>query len=225
MDPQPAAAGVRGRLQEDPTGPEPSYTRSVKPIRGGLLSAIGGLLLLALFLPGLALGAPAKTRMISVNSKGAQGSGGSGNPAISANGRFVTFYSWANNLVPNFYAGVLIRDRRAKTTRRVTPRSLDYGVYSSISAHGRYVAFEADDDIFVRDMETDRTRRVNVGAPTSPAIWASQPLDLRTRALRGFRIWPHQRPGRRLPPQIRQARPRPRPQETEDALRQRELQR
>lgn len=39
------------------------------------------------------------TTRVSVSSNGAEGNGGSQDPSISGDGRFVAFYSWANNLV------------------------------------------------------------------------------------------------------------------------------
>ena len=41
-----------------------------------------------------------KTQRVSISSGGAQGDDFSAGPAISANGRFVAFWSGANNLVP-----------------------------------------------------------------------------------------------------------------------------
>jgi pimeloyl-ACP methyl ester carboxylesterase len=54
------------------------------------------------------------TERASVDSAGAQGNGGSDSPAISADGRYVAFYSWANNLVPGDTNGrpdVFVHDR------------------------------------------------------------------------------------------------------------------
>src|SRR2546430_262258 len=42
-----------------------------------------------------------RTRRVSVSSAGAQANGASYNPSISADGRFVAFYSGATNLVGN----------------------------------------------------------------------------------------------------------------------------
>jgi Tol biopolymer transport system component len=122
------------------------------------------------------------TTRVSLDSSGNQGNNYSFNPSISANGRFVAFYSNASNLVPNDTNGssdVFVRDLQSGTTTRV---SLDSngnqgnGVSSfpSISADGRYVAFSSGatnlvpgdtngkTDVFVRDLQTGTTTRVSV---------------------------------------------------------------
>src|SRR5437763_1847702 len=54
---------------------------------------------LALAVPGWA-GPASKTKRVSVDSSGAQALGGASyNPVLSADGRFVAFYSYATNLV------------------------------------------------------------------------------------------------------------------------------
>ena len=64
-----------------------------------------------------------RTSRVSVRPNGAQGNGPSAVPAISADGRFVAFYSDATNLVPsdtNDQGDVFVHDRKAGTTRRVS---------------------------------------------------------------------------------------------------------
>jgi len=64
----------------------------------------------------LVLAAPAfarhaKTEQVSVSSAGVQGDGRSFSPSISADGRYVAFYSYATNLVgseTNGYADVFV---------------------------------------------------------------------------------------------------------------------
>ena len=61
-----------------------------------------------------------RTQRVSVRSDGAQGNGTSAAPAISADGRFVAFYSDATNLVPgdtNDQGDVFVHDRQTGTTR------------------------------------------------------------------------------------------------------------
>ena len=123
------------------------------------------------------------TRRVSLGAGGAQGNGDSSEPALSANGRFVAFYSEARNLVPgdtNGQADVFVRDRRTGTTRRVSlgsggSQSNGASVQPALSADGRFVAFISDatnlvpgdtnglTDVFVRDRQTGTTRRVSVG--------------------------------------------------------------
>ena len=123
-----------------------------------------------------------KTRRVSVRSNGAEAEDSSHDPAISANGRFVVFYSNATNLVGNDDNGnddVFVHDRRTKKTKRVSVRSNGaeadgHSIGLSISAEGRFVAFgsgatnlvRGDDndryDIFVHDRRTGKTKRVSV---------------------------------------------------------------
>jgi len=123
-----------------------------------------------------------KIQRVSVSSSGQEGNGPSSNPAISATGGFVSFDSAANDLVPhdtNGVADVFVRDMHAGTTRRASLSSSSqqqnaavappYSQISSISADGRYVAFDSDatnlvpgdvnghTDVFRHDMRTGRT--------------------------------------------------------------------
>ncbi len=123
------------------------------------------------------------TRRVSVGPGGRQANRSSYFPAISADGRYVAFESYASNLVvgdTNHRSDVFVRDRVAKVTRRVSVgpggRQANRDAYSpSISADGRHVAFAsyasslvAGDtngtaDVFVRDRLAKVTRRVSVG--------------------------------------------------------------
>lgn len=91
------------------------------------------------------------TSRVSVNSAGVQGDFESYAPSISADGRYVTFVSYASNLIPGSPAGnrqTYVRDRVSGTTERVSvssagvPGNLE-SFTASISADGRYVAFES----------------------------------------------------------------------------------
>src|SRR6185295_11650376 len=89
------------------------------------------------------------TSRVSVGANGAQGNLESYSPALSADGRYVAFYSEASNLVPgdkNDADDIFVRDRATGTTTCVSVDS--NGVqgdedsdYPAISSDGRYVAF------------------------------------------------------------------------------------
>ncbi len=125
------------------------------------------------------------TELVNINSDGVKGDGDSGNSAISANGRFISFASTADNLVPGDTNGaydIYVHDRVTGINERVSVSSAgtqadDYSLYySALSADGRFVTFESaatnlvpDDtngvaDIFVRDRATATTDRVNVNS-------------------------------------------------------------
>jgi Tol biopolymer transport system component len=143
---------------------------------------LGAVLALALAATGLATGA--QTEPVSVSSSGEKGNDDSYGPAISANGRYVAFYSGATNLVPgdtNGESDVFVRDRELGTTQRISVSSAGPGPRApgpepAISADGRFVAFASgsphlvhrdtngDSDVFVRDLKRDTTRRVSVSS-------------------------------------------------------------
>ena len=93
---------------------------------------------------------------VSVSNSGAQGDGRSGEPSISADGRFVAFYSAATNLVPNDTNGpglsgddIFLRDRLTATTTRISVNNLGIQVGGpsrapKISADGSYIVFQSD---------------------------------------------------------------------------------
>jgi Tol biopolymer transport system component len=114
------------------------------------------------------------TFRVSVSSTGVQGNHASGTRSISADGRYVAFVSYATNLVPgdtNGLEDVFVRDLQAGTTQRVNVSSTGsqtngtelFG--ASVSADGRYVAFDSDatglvpgdtngmSDVFVAEVE------------------------------------------------------------------------
>jgi Tol biopolymer transport system component len=124
------------------------------------------------------------TARVSVATGGAQGDGNSSFPSISADGRFVAFQSLATNLVvgdTNGISDVFVHDRLTGSTARVSvgPAGAQSDFNSqnaSISADGRYVAFESDatnlvagdtnfvQDVFVHDRLNGTTERVSVDA-------------------------------------------------------------
>lgn len=93
----------------------------------------------------------ASTVRASVSSAGVQANSGSATSSISADGRYVAFDSWANNLVAGDTNGtidVFLRDTSTSVTTRLSVSSSGYqadkgGRTPSISANGRYVVFES----------------------------------------------------------------------------------
>ncbi|HET6162167.1 MAG TPA: hypothetical protein VFG37_00760 [Planctomycetota bacterium] len=122
------------------------------------------------------------TELISVDSSGVQADNGSFKSAISADGRFVAFDSYASNLVAgdtNTWSDVFVRDRQNGTTERVSVRTSGKQANGgsnrpSISADGRFVAFTSFAsnlvttdtngtwDVFVRDRQNGTTELVSV---------------------------------------------------------------
>lgn len=143
--------------------------------RGLIAAAMAGLLSIPLQSPALAYTRPGATERVSLSPDGIEADGASDSPAISADGRYVVFQSTAKNLAPN--GGVVVRDRESGTTRRIAP-SLDGVLSPSISAGGRFIAFDSFHDIevpdppggftklrdiFVYDNATGSTEQVSVG--------------------------------------------------------------
>jgi len=125
------------------------------------------------------------TTRVSVSSAGAQGDGDSSGPSLSADGRYVAYFSRATNLVggdTNGSSDVFVYDRVTGTTTRVSVSSagaqgdLDSTNQPFISADGRFVAFRSDatnlvggdtngnPDVFVRDRVGGTTTRVSVSS-------------------------------------------------------------
>jgi Tol biopolymer transport system component len=130
---------------------------------------------------GPALAAAPTTVRVSVSSSDTQANSRSMSPAISADGRYVAFESYASNLVAgdtNDRRDVFVGDRVTGTTERVSVSSSGTQANSrsmspAISADGRYVAFNSDarnlvagdtnraQDVFVHNRSTGTTRRVS----------------------------------------------------------------
>ena len=126
----------------------------------------------------------ATTTLVSVSSDGTQSNDFSCNPAISADGRMVAFFSDGTNLVDgdnNAARDVFLHDRQTGVTTRVSVRSNgaeanDLSAAPVLSADGQVVAFHsdattlvADDsngvrDVFVHDVAQGTTTRVSVSS-------------------------------------------------------------
>jgi len=127
------------------------------------------------------------TTRLSVGRSGRQANGPSAMPAISADGRYVAFQSFASNLVrgdTNGLTDAFVRDLATGKTTRVSLTSrgrqarCNIGYCEStepvLSEHGRYVAFQSSatnlvrhdtnrlGDVFVRDRRTGKTTRMSV---------------------------------------------------------------
>ena len=124
------------------------------------------------------------TAQMSVNSAGTEADGDSSSASISADGRYVAFESVGTNLVglgndTNGKVDIFVHDLQTGITERVSVDSTGIqgngDSYSpSISADGRYVAFQSDasnlvagdtnasTDVFVHDLQTGSTTRVSV---------------------------------------------------------------
>ena len=126
------------------------------------------------------------TSLVSINATGtAAGNGGAINPSLSANGRFVVFYSNSSDLVPNdAYGGVFVRDMVAGTTTLVNVNAAGTGssnggaIFPVMSPDGRFVAFDSSStdlmpnfpfqtptqNVFVRDLVAGTTELISVNA-------------------------------------------------------------
>ena len=111
-------------------------------------------------------------------------------PSISSDGRYVVFSSSASNLVSgdtNGLRDVFVRDRARCTTTRISVSSSGAqanGVcyYPSISADGNRAVFVSDatnlvtgdtngaPDVFMRDISSGKTSRVNVSSANAQAV-------------------------------------------------------
>lgn len=122
------------------------------------------------------------TTRLSVATDGTQASGGSSLPAISAEGRYISYSSWASDLVPgdaNWFQDVFLWDQVAGTTTRVSIDSdgnelNGESIYPAISADGRYITYQSNasnivpgdanrwSNVFVWDQDARITTPVNV---------------------------------------------------------------
>ncbi|MBK7318045.1 hypothetical protein [Candidatus Villigracilis affinis] len=120
------------------------------------------------------------TTRVSVGTS-SQANNSSFDPSISADGRYVAFYSWANLVGgdTNGTLDVFVRDTQDGITTRVSVDSNGVeanraSYYPSISADGRYVIFESfatnlvrgdtngEIDVFMHDTQTNTTSCISV---------------------------------------------------------------
>ncbi|UCF79287.1 MAG: PD40 domain-containing protein [Candidatus Eiseniibacteriota bacterium] len=129
------------------------------------------------------------TTRVSVKSSGEQVFKNSYRPSMTTHGRYVAFDSLASNLAPGqttWNYDAFVHDRQTHETTRVSVDSAgnqgnDMSLSASISADGRFAAFESDAtnlvpgdtngvrDIFVHDRSTGQTTRVSVSSSGNQA--------------------------------------------------------
>ena len=128
--------------------------------------------------------ASALTKRVSVSSAGGEADGTSGASSLSADGRFVAFFSAASNLVAGDvgFDDIFVHDNVTGTTERVSvsagggqaDANSGPSLTNGLSADGRFAVFQSvasnlvtgdtngTTDVFVRDRLTGVTTRVNV---------------------------------------------------------------
>ncbi len=144
---------------------------------------------------GSAGGGPATSgiKRVSVSGAGVEANNSSEHPSLSGDGQLVAFESYASNLVTgdtNGVGDVFVHNMQTGTTVRVSVDSSGVqgdgqSSYPSLSANGRFVAFESDatnlvagdtngsTDIFVHDLLTGTTQRATVDSTGVQANSAS----------------------------------------------------
>ena len=140
------------------------------------------------------------TILASVDSAGAQGGLWSYYPSLSGNGRVCAFQS-ASSFDPadtNGFDDVYVRDLTTGITSIASASSTgaigdSYSGLPAVSGNGRFVAFESrattlvpndtnqQYDIFVRDLQSGTTTRVNVGASGAQATGGAQGFSSMSR--------------------------------------------
>jgi len=127
-----------------------------------------------------------ETTRVNVSSDGTQSNDDGRAPSISGDGRYVAFWSGADNLISEDYGlnDIFVHDRETGETTRVNvssdgTHSNVCSFYPSISTDGRYVAFYSAasnlvtgdtnelGDIFVHDRRTGETTRVSAASDGS----------------------------------------------------------
>lgn len=128
------------------------------------------------------------TERISMADRRTEANSDSSGPAITPDGRFVAFSSFANNLAPgdaNFATDIFVYDRQAGTTELISVNSVEEQANASsagaaITPDGRFVAFSSDatnlvpgdvddfaSDVYLRDRATGTTEGISTLAPPS----------------------------------------------------------
>lgn len=134
-----------------------------------------------------------ETTRVSVTADGQEGEGSSGDPAISANGRYVAFTS-VSNLIDeggsHVFGRIYLRDLQEGTVERIGDSTADNASQPSISADGRYLAFTVNTGgvrvVYWHDRETGALQRISETAsgqrPNGESMAPSISADGRTVA-------------------------------------------
>ncbi|HVQ91880.1 MAG TPA: hypothetical protein VMU51_12675 [Mycobacteriales bacterium] len=130
------------------------------------------------------------TTLVSATRHGQPADRESNAPALSADGRYVAFSSYASNLVPgdhNGWADVFVRDTTTGHTTLISGtgrhrHGVGYSASPAISPDGRYVAYQrltpdlapgytvSLPEIMLRDMATGRTSVLTTGRQAAASI-------------------------------------------------------
>lgn len=129
-----------------------------------------------------------QTERISISSTGEEGNNISSAPYISADGRYVVFYSDASNLVPNDTNGMkdtFVHDRQTNQTKRISITSTGEQATGNsyngiISADNRYIAFASASnnivpndnngqwDVFLYDQQNEQITLISATPDGTP---------------------------------------------------------
>jgi Tol biopolymer transport system component len=164
---------------------------TMKIVRSISVQILAGIILLPMVMtsPSAVARSGGGTELVSISSSGSQANQANYALALSSTGDFVAFASAATNLVPgdtNGVADIFVRNRTKGTTERVSVSAqgaqADGDSFNpSISADGRFVAFESDAtnlvstdtnamlDVFVHDGQTGTTQRISVSTTGAQA--------------------------------------------------------
>jgi Tol biopolymer transport system component len=155
------------------------------------------------------------TERVSDASRKTEANGESWRPAISPDGRFVAFASYADNLVAgdtSVASDVFLRDRQAGTTERVSVSSSGQQADNNsespaVSADGRFVAFVSSasnlvdgdtdgvSDVFLRDRQAGTTEGVSVDPSAEFGNFSNSPAISADGRYVAFDSWEDLVPG------------------------------
>ena len=142
------------------------------------------------------MSAPGEVLLVSSNASGVQANDDVGAPAINSDGRYVTFYGYATNLVPTGSTDpqVFHKDLQSGTVKLCSASASgttgnSYAAWPDITWDGRYVAFHSDStnlvaaaftatQVFRKDVQTGAIRLVSCSASGTPGDPYSQNVSI-----------------------------------------------